>query len=226
MANTNPKDFLTFSDIIPKEISQNIWIVPIRTNAKLPDVPKGTVLKGNMAYRLTPSEAYARLKNGSNIGLYAIPRGLMFIDLDVKDGKILASPGLISQLDWMQTTKIQTRNGGFQYYFLNTQKYDTQLLKENGIVIGELRNNWSYVVGIGSYVDTDAHNQGGDGTYRLISALAPAEFSGLNILDLDNNAHNKVKPKLKTSYKHDADFKFSDGEYTEMMLCRNRRVIR
>jgi len=181
MANTNPKDFKTFLSLIPKEVLDKVWFFPIRSNRKVPDVPQGTILKANSAYRLTPAQSYQRLKNGLNVGIYALPQGLMFVDLDVSKGKIIASQDILDALDSMNTLKVQTRNGGYQYYFVNSQNYPTQLLKENKIIIGELRNNWSYVVSIGSYVDIDENNAQGDGTYRILQLNSIKSFAGLTI---------------------------------------------
>ena len=156
MSLTNPKDFKLLYSLIPKQRRENVWFFPLRANQKNPDCPGGTILKGNLKYRLGFDEALQRLSWGSNVGIYAISGGLMFLDLDVRGGKLLASQSFLDALDSKyKTLKIKTRNGGFQYYFLNDGKYKNQVLKENNVVIGELRTDWFYVVSVGSYVEPD-----------------------------------------------------------------------
>ena len=131
MSLTNAKDFQTFFKLIPKANLEHVWFFPIRQDAKNPDVPKGTSLKGNTAYRMMLSDCIKRLKQGKNVGIYAVSGGLMFLDLDVKDKKVIASNSILEALDAIKTLKIRTRNGGYQYYFLNEGKYANQLIEEN-----------------------------------------------------------------------------------------------
>ena len=164
--NTNPKDFKKFVDSIPGEKLEHIWFFPIWANSKRPQ--SQTSLKDNTAMRLDKYQAYERLKDGSNIGVYGLPGGLMFLDLDVKNKKFLASIDLVLDVLEYPTLTIRTRNGGLQKYFWNNGQYANQLIKENGVIIGELRTNWQYVVSIGSYVPQDENYISGDGTYRIL----------------------------------------------------------
>lgn len=177
MTITKPDDFKKLLPNIPDERFKNIWFFPVRQDRKNPDVPSGTVLKGNTAYRLTVRDAYSRLKSGKNVGIYALPGGLMFLDIDVKDGKIKASKEFLKQIP--ETFTVKTRNGGLQYYYLNEGKYPNQIIKENGIEIGELRTNWYYVVGVGSFVNTDANNADGNGIYYISHNTSVTSFHGL-----------------------------------------------
>lgn len=178
MSLTNPKDFQILLSLIPKERKENIWFFPIRANRKVPEVPSGTILKENLSYSLSWSESIQRLKWGSNVGIYAIQGGLMFLDLDVSNGKLLASQAFLDALESTnKTLKVNTRNGGFQYYFLNDGLFPNQTIKENDIAIGELRTDWFYVVGVGSYVVPDENSIGDDGTYRIIEERAITQFN-------------------------------------------------
>ena len=179
MALTNVKDFKELLEIIPKTVLEKVWFFPIKQDRKNPDVPSGTILKGNLAYRLSRYDAINRLKWGKNVGIYALKGGLMFLDLDVKNGKLLASQSLLDSIALNPTLTIQTRNGGIQKYYLNDGEYNNQVIKENGMPIGELRTDWYYVVSVGSYVIPDEHSCG-DGTYRLFGEYREINtFNGL-----------------------------------------------
>lgn len=178
MSNTNPKDFKMFLELLPKELFEYTWFFPLRPSKKNPDCPSGTILKGNLSYRLHPKEAYTRLKWGKNVGIYALPKGLLFLDLDVENGKMLASQKYIDMISSIPTFTVQTRNGGIQKYFRNDGIYPNQLLYENGIKIGELRADWFYVVAVGSFVDIDEDNCNGDGTYRIVHPNPMVSFPG------------------------------------------------
>jgi hypothetical protein len=183
MALTNVKDFKELLNIIPKEVLKQVWFFPIKQDRKNPDVPSGTILKGNLAYRLSHYDAINRLKWGKNVGIYALKGGLMFLDLDVKNGKLLSSQSFLDTIALNTTLTIQTRNGGIQKYYLNDGEYNNQVIKENGIAIGELRTDWFYVVSVGSYVIPDENAMGGDGTYRISEKYnGVSKFNGLPII--------------------------------------------
>ena len=174
---TNVADFKKLIARIPADRFKNVWFFPLRQDRKNPDVPSGTILKGNLAYRLDVKSCLYRLKQGKNVGIYGLLGGLMFLDLDVSKGEIIASEHFMKQIP--STFMVRTRNGGYQYYYLNQGLYPNQIIKENNIQIGELRTNWYYVVGAGSFVTPDENNNGGDGTYRVIKDIPIAEFSGV-----------------------------------------------
>ena len=177
MSLTNPKDFQTFFGLIPKEKRENIWFFPIRKNKKIPEVPSGTTLKGNCSYRLTFEEARRRLKWGANVGIYALQEGLCFLDLDVKDGKLIASQAILDAIELNPTLTIKTRNGGIQKYFWNNGEYPNQVIFETDIAIGELRTDWYYVVSVGSHVEPDEDCLGEpDGTYRISQEVPISQF--------------------------------------------------
>jgi hypothetical protein len=194
MALTNVKDFRELLDIIPKSTMEKVWFFPIKQDRKNPDVPSGTILKGNLAYRLSRYDAINRLKWGKNVGIYALNGGLMFLDLDVKNGKLIASKAVLDNVALNPTLTIQTRNGGIQKYYLNDSEYNNQVIKENGIPIGELRTDWYYVVSVGSYVIPNEHSCG-DGTYRLSGECREInKFNGLpEILRRDEVKTKEIK---------------------------------
>lgn len=230
MTGTNPKDFEKFVKLLPKNILENIWFFPIRMQSKNPEVPANSRLKGNSENRIRMDFALARLKRGANVGIYAIEKGLMFLDLDVSDGKLLASPELIEKLS--KTLTVQTRNGGLQYYYLNNSMYANQLIHEAGKVVGELRTDWWYVVSVGSYVPPNAQNAGGDGTYRLISGNQQiCEFQDPNLnlmlreekLKKENNNnikydHTKIENQITTG-KHLRELAASGIENRRRIKC-------
>ena len=221
MTNTNPKDFKKFLNIIPKSIEEKVWFIPLRGNSKMPS-QVGT-FKNNLNYRLSGQSAYMRLKNGQNVGICALTGGLIFLDLDVSEQKIIASQELVEKLDATKTVKIRSRNGGLQYYFLNDGKYKNQLIYENGIIIGELRADWWYVVSVGSYVDTDKNNYNGDGIYRILSGEIIKPFSD-NIMEVEKiekiennyNPQKNISPVMVNN--------ISDEEYNNMI--KNKRRIK
>jgi hypothetical protein len=194
MALTNIKDFRELLDIIPKSTMEKVWFFPIKQDRKNPDVPSGTILKGNLTYRLSRYDAINRLKWGKNVGIYALKGGLMFLDLDVKNGKLIASNEFLDSIALNPTLTIRTRNGGIQKYYLNDGEYNNQVIKENGIQIGELRTDWYYVVAVGSYVIPDKHSCG-DGTYRLSDECREInKFNGLpGILRRDEVKTEEIK---------------------------------
>jgi len=179
MTATNPNDFKLFISKLSKEQLKNTWLFPIRQDRKNPECPSGTILKNNLSFRLEPYQAIKRLKSGQNVGIYALTGGLMFLDLDVEKGKMKASQEFLSKIN--PSFCVKTRNGGLQYYYLNDGLYDNQVIKENGVTIGELRTDWYYVVAVGSYVLPDENaTQDGEGTYRIIHSLPIASFNGLS----------------------------------------------
>lgn len=186
MSLTNPKDFSKLWSLIPWNKRENVWLLPIRQNQKLPEIKAGDKWKLNEKYKLLYDEALTRMRWGSNVAIVAITEGLMFLDLDVKDKKFCASNAFLDALElkYKDTFKVKSRNGGIQYYFWNDGKYANQLLKENDIIIGELRTNWQYVVAVGSHVEPDGHNLNGDGIYRIIAENSIQPFDGIPGLNL------------------------------------------
>jgi len=221
MALTNATDFKTFLDIIPKDVYPNVWFFPIKQDRKNPEVPSGTILKGNLSYRLSRSMAINRLKWGKNVGIYALTNGLMFLDLDVKNGKLIASKTILDEVERDPTLTIQTRNGGIQKYYLNNGEYNNQVIKENGVTIGELRTDWYYVVSVGSYVTPDEHTNNGDGTYRLIDGTMDInQFNGLTGVV----KRGEVKTgEIKTFEKADSEYIVVDTYYRLLQEKRKQR---
>jgi hypothetical protein len=160
MPNCNPKEFQTLLHRIPKNIIENVWFFPLRGNNKSPDVPTGNVIKNNLTFKLDSHAALKRFYNGLNVGVYALPGGLMFLDLGIT-----------------KTFTVKSRNGGYHFYYLNDGKWKNQQIKINGQVVGELRTNWQYVVAAGSYIDPSKDNHDGNGVYRIVNNLPIEKFT-------------------------------------------------
>ena len=144
MSLTNSVAFRTLINTrIPADRIQKIWIIPLRQNDKRPDVRNGDSWKLNESYRLSVRDAANRLKSGKNIGLVALPGGIMFLDIDVENGKLKASDEILEMLP--ETFTVKSRNGGYQLYFLDDGFYDNQLFRCDTVEIGELRTDWQYV---------------------------------------------------------------------------------
>ncbi len=83
--NTDPAQFQRFLTLIPDEINPHVWFIPLGMGLKSPDIPKGESAKDEK-YRLTPEKAHERIKKGINVGIYATPGGLLFLDADTDKG--------------------------------------------------------------------------------------------------------------------------------------------
>ena len=202
MTNTAPSNFKLFLNRIPTSNLKNCVFVPVYQDKKFPDVPYGTKIKLdngliNPVVKIDVKTCILRLKSSKNIAIYAMPKGLMFLDVDVENGKIKVSDDFLKSIP--ETFTVITRNGGFQFYFLNNRDGCNQDIFENDINIGELRHNWQYVVGVGSYVEPDQNNAGGDGTYRVLHDFPivemPTEF--LNQLKTMKGKEEKEKGSIK-----------------------------
>lgn len=223
MTATNVTDFKKFITLIPQDILKSVWFFPLRQDRKNPDVPGGTVLKGNLAYRLDVKSCVYRLKQGKNFGIYGLPGGLMFLDIDVSGGHIIATKWFIEQIP--PTFTVRTRNGGYQYYYMNRGLYPNQIIKENGVQVGELRTNWYYVVGVGSYVTPDKDNKDGDGTYRIIHNAPIGDFSGMEGYIFKGNTIDDTKRFTGATHK---DSMVSLEDYNKNLVEKGktkRRVL-
>lgn len=156
MTQTSYDELLKLLRRIPNERWKNVWLIPLLPNNKNPI--GGSWTADDHHYDKIKCKNW--MKNGGNIGVVALPRGIMMIDIDTDKGELLASGGLLAKLDRFCTLKVLTRSGGLHYYFLNDGKYDTQNLIEDGNLIGELRANVSYVLAPGSYAE---------GAYKVIA---------------------------------------------------------
>lgn len=150
--NTDPEEFKKTWDRIPEATRANVWLIPLKAGSKEPDIPKGAKLK-DPTYRLTYEQARARLTAGDNVGIYALPGGLLFLDTDTKAGNLVLPQENINTIPATMTAK--TRNGGRQYYYLNNGKIGNNNHAHNGIKAGEIRAEWLYVVAPGSFVKPD-----------------------------------------------------------------------
>lgn len=214
MTNTSFIEFKKFLARVPASNLKATAFLPVHQDRKFPDVPYGTKIKLdsgliNPTVKIDVRTCIQRLKQGKNIAIYAFPNGLMFLDVDVENGKIKASEDFLKSIP--PTLTIKSRNGGLQFFYLNPGGISTQDISENDINIGELRANWSYVVGVGSYVPPDDNNNGGDGTYRVVNDVPivamPTEFLN-KIKTMVSNKEEKPtaqtpRPPKQTTTKED-----------------------
>ncbi|KUJ94011.1 MAG: Phage/plasmid primase, P4 family [Archaeoglobus fulgidus] len=166
---TKPSEFVKLLERIPQ--GGEVAFIPIVENGKEPDTP--VKIKDNLEkIKLTASEALRRLQRGQNVGIYAFPGGLCFVDVD--------RPDIVDLSEFPETFTVKTRNGGFQLYYLNTGVERNFILKKDGEKIGELRANWQYVLVPGSHVPPDGEAfDGATGVYEVVrdAEIRPLDFS-------------------------------------------------
>lgn len=149
---TNYNEFLKLYNKIPKDRMNKVWFICLRPYKKNPI--EGSWMRSEA--HLTKERVKQAMMNGFNIGIVALPGGVMILDIDTSEKKnILASPELIAKLDAINTFTVRTRSAGLHYYFLNEGLHQTQDIHENGINIGEIRSNISYVLAPGCCVNTN-----------------------------------------------------------------------
>ena len=181
---TDPKQFLRLIHRLPHGC--DVAFIPVVENRKEPDA--NIKIKENLdRIKLTQNEALRRLQRGLNVGVYAFPQGLCFVDID--------RPDLIDISELPESFTVKTRNGGYQIYYQNPGIERNYILKLNGQKIGELRANWQYVVAPGSYVPPDEEKfEGATGLYEVIKDV--------EIIDLDFEAIRKfIEPKTEQKTK-------------------------
>lgn len=203
--NTDPAEFQRLLDLIPPEVMPYVWFIPLPSGEKFPpDVPKGTKMKNNEKYRMTPQQALDWLKSDKNVAIYAIPHGLLFLDADTDKGKIVLPLDIRRNIP--ATLTIKTRNGGLQYYFINTGLFNNKVHKHNGIKAGEVRADWYYVVAPGSYVrpDDDA-GMDGEGLYKIIhdAPIVTLEKLPEGIIVSEDKPKEDIKIETKGTWKND-----------------------
>jgi len=206
--NSDTAQFRRFLELIPDEVMPNVWFIPLVAGTKTPDIPKGASTKDEK-YRLEPEQALDRIKNGANVGIYALPKGLLFLDADTDKGYIVLPEDIRAKIP--PTFTIKTRNGGLQYYFINNGSFKNKIHTYNGAKAGEIRADWYYVVAPGSYVkpDDDA-GQDAEGIYRIINDVPIIKLDkipeGITIKEENNEALNdwlSRDNKLKQLYEGD-----------------------
>lgn len=155
MTSTNFNEFKKLFDKIPKERLSYVRFIPLRQDKKVPEC-SGSWKDINLNYY----EIKNRMGMGGNIGVVALPRGIMVVDLDTNDKKELLSISLAEELFYCNTFTVQTRSKGLHFYFLNNGGYNTQTLIIDNLEAGELRANWGYVLSPGSWVNIDKYEGG------------------------------------------------------------------
>jgi len=164
MTSTSFEEFKKLFFKIPKEQLEYVHFIALRAGTKVPF--SAWKEKENW---LNFYEIKNKMKTGWNIAAVAVPKGIMFLDIDVNESGKLPIPDSVLQ-EIPETFTVKTRSGGLHYYFLNLGAYDTQMFHYDGKDVGELRANWSYVVCPGSWIEP--------ATYKVFSDMPIAPFAG------------------------------------------------
>ncbi|MEM2030973.1 MAG: phage/plasmid primase, P4 family [Archaeoglobaceae archaeon] len=188
-------------------------LIPIKPQSKEPDV--SVSIKENLdKVRLTPQEAIKRLEEGKNVGIYAFPHGLCFVDIE---------SDFIDKIDF-ETFTVKTRDGGRHYYFLNPGIDRNHVLKSDGKKIGELRANWQYVLTPGSYVPSEKD----DGYYKVVKDLpiAKLDFEALKrFIEEELKKEKTTTPQKTTSPQNQgSDFKNVFGISLKTILIADKKL--
>lgn len=148
-------------------------LIPLVKNDKNPAIRVN--IKENIdSVKLPIEKARARLADEiGNIGIYAYPDGLCFLDIDINNGELVLPQEMIDNIiSSADTFTVKTRSGGYQLYFLNDGNEDNPHIFFHGVDAGELRCNWQYVVATGSYVPVEVGKKGylpgATGRYEVI----------------------------------------------------------
>lgn len=165
MTATVFSEFQKIYNKLPKDRLKNIPFIPLRSGTKIPEVIGSWKEKQN---QINMYGVKKRLNSGKNYAIVARVGGIMFLDIDAENGNVKATQEILAQIP--ETLMVKTRSGGLHYYFLNEGQFPNQLFKIGNSNIGELRVNWQYIVGAGSWVEP--------ATYKVISDLPIAEFKG------------------------------------------------
>lgn len=114
----------------------------------------------NPQAKLDIQTARGAISSGFNVGVYASPEGLQFIDIDVEDGALKISEDTLEEMiKDIDTFTVKTRSGGYHLYFKNDGGTENKIVYLDGKTnIGELRRNWQYVLIPGSYIPKDKKN--------------------------------------------------------------------
>ena len=191
---TKPHEFVKFLKRIPQEL--DVAFIPVKPESKEPDV--SIPIKGNLdKVKLTSNDALRRLQQGKNVGIYAFPQGLCFVDID--------RPDLADLSEFPESFAVKTRNGGLQIYYLNPGIERNYILKINGQKIGELRANWQYVLAPGSYVPPDDEAfDGATGIYEVVKdvEIRPLDFEEIRKFIEDEKSEKKENKRKEVVKSH------------------------
>lgn len=215
-------------EAIPEKSGFWAAMVPLR-NDKIIDAPSGFDVKSNIKnppsqkeiengalyIRLTPAQARKRVEHNLNYGIYAIRGGLCFIDIDTKNGKLRISDDQIYELiKSFGTFVVKTRNGGYHFYFINDDIRGNGLLYVNGQKIGELRKDWMYVVGPGSfYPKDDDAAPGATGRYSIFKNQPIKPFSQVVFPDWLTVKEASEQPEIKELEKPTVKKEIYENEF-------------
>ncbi len=134
---------------------------------KRPDA-KGDIKAKINTVKLSYTAALDRIKHDKNVGAYAHPDGLVFIDIDVEDGELKLPDDKLTELrKILNTFMVKTRNGGYHFYGIN-QGLKNSLIYYDNKAVGEIRADWQYVLLPGSYVAPKEGTHDATGLYEVI----------------------------------------------------------
>lgn len=204
---TNFNDFKKLYDRIPKDRKEFVRFIPLRPQKKNP--LSGSWKPKNLNYH----EVKNFMKNGYNIGVVALPKGICVIDLDTDIDKNLINYNIANEFYCEDTFTVETRSGGLHFYFLNNGICNTQDFIVDDRNIGELRANWSYVVSAGSYVDIDRYAGG----YKVIRDLP--------IKPLPDSVFNKYFKKGDTETRKDEKISGKTGKLISDRIQKHMEEI-
>lgn len=180
---TKPSEFVKLLQRISPGL--DLTFIPVVEKGKRPDTH--LKIKENIErIKISQNEALRRLQRGQNVGIYAFPDGLCFLDVD--------RPDLVDISKLPETFTVKTRNGGFQLYFLNPGLEKNYILKKDGQKVGELRANWQYVLAPGSHVPPDEEAfEGATGVYEVVRdvEIKPLDLEAIKWLVDDNETGEK-----------------------------------
>ncbi|MEM4973140.1 MAG: bifunctional DNA primase/polymerase [Candidatus Hadarchaeales archaeon] len=185
---TDPRQFETFVNLLPREIRKMVWYIPVSKNDKFPDVPAGRSWKEE---RLTEQQALARLRVGLNVGVVATPDTLAVIDIDKENLEVLNFiPPVLRE-----TLTVKTRSGGLHLYYLNqgVENLDPSWSeldpKRKGRAM-EVRANSRYVLSPGSFVPSSE----GSGLYEVLIHRPPLPLSSASLSFLRGGKKEEAEP--------------------------------
>jgi len=177
MVKTSPTEFQRFLALLPNNLRDSLYLIPIQRHSKTPDVEKDRSWK-DPEYCLTIQQALERLETGLNVGIVATGTDLLIIDVD--DPEQFRAP--------KPTLEVETRSGKRHLYYLNGGDVDNRDMPK----VAEVRARWRYVLTPGSYVPPDEGSQGA-GVYRIVEGRP---LTILNAKDLPFQLKSVSTPKL------------------------------
>lgn len=168
MTLTSFEQFKLLFKRIPKDRKKHVPFVLIRHNTKVPV----NNWKDNQNWA-TYFDVKKYMGYGGNIAVVAIPKGLMFLDIDLGHEGVYIPNSVLNLIPLTFTVK--TWSGGLHYYFINDGEWLNQkFVIDQGVLgkkeVGELRTTWQYIISCGSSIQ--------EKTYRVLNDVPISKFEG------------------------------------------------